>query len=321
MATYRKRGKNWRAEIVVGDQRESATFPDRARAVAWATKTEGELRAMARGEIIPRSVRQGFERYRDHVSPTHRGERWERVRLDKLIREVPFRNRLMQDVTTADVSKWRDAMLAVLKTSSARREFGLVRAVFALAVAEWKWAHRSPFIGVKPPAEGAARKRRVSEAEISAVCRSLGYEAGIKPETASQYIGAAVVLAVETAMRQGEILTLDAESRIGPAVVHLSKTKNGDERDVPLSIRARLVLDSLPDGAFPVASGTVDTLFRRARGAADWHFHDLRREATTRLAEKIDVLTLAKMTGHRDVKLLLRTYYAPSMADVAERLD
>lgn len=75
---------------------------------------------------------------------------------------------------------------------------------------------------------------------------------------------------------------------------------------------------------FPVDSRTFDTLFRRARaraGLLDLHFHDLRREATTRLAARVDVLTLAKITGHRDLKLLMRTYYAPSMTDVAALLD
>lgn len=323
MPSYRKRGKTWRAEIVVGDVRESATFPDRARAVAWATKTEGELRAQARGEIIVRSVRQALERYARDVSPTHRGARWERVRLAKLARTLPFRNRKMPDVGKADVAAWRDAMLETLATSSARREFGLLRAVFAVAASEWQWLHRSPFEGVKPPAEGKARSQRVPDAEIASVVAALGYEPGTRPETASQFIAAAVLLAVETAMRKGEILTLDQESR-RRRVLHLDRTKNGDERDVPLSSRAAALLELLPaeGDLFPVASGTFDTLFRQARDRAglSFHFHDLRREATTRLAAKLDVLTLAKMTGHRDVKILLRTYYAPSMNDVADRL-
>jgi integrase len=323
VATYEKRGDKWRAQIYVGGVRESATFPDKTRAVAWATKTEGELRAMARGEIIVRSVLQALERYGEHVSPLHRGCRWEQVRLNKMARTLPFARRRMQDVAKADITAWRDSMLEHLATSSARREFGLLRAVFALAVSEWQWLHRSPFAGIKPPAEGKARSQRVSDTDIARVLKALSYEPMTRPETASQFIGAAILFAVETAMRQGEILSLDHESRRG-RVIYLVKTKNGDERAVPLSTRAAAIMDLLPnDGfAFPVNAGTFDTLFRRARDGVglDFHFHDLRREATSRLAKRLEVMDLAKMTGHRDVKVLLRTYYAPDMESVADRL-
>lgn len=53
---------------------------------------------------------------------------------------------------------------------------------------------------------------------------------------------------------------------------------------------------------------------------ADLHFHDLRREALTRLAAKVDVLTLAKISGHRDLRILSSVYYRPSMQDVADRI-
>ena len=321
MATYEKRGDRWRVQVCVARVRQSATFPTKARAAAWAAKIESELRAQARGEIVQRSVRQALERYGEHVSPLHRGCRWEQVRLAKLARTLPFSRRRMTDVTRADLVGWRDDLLTTLATSSARREFGLLRAVFALAAREWGWLHRSPFDGVSPPPEGRPRSRRVSDAEVAAVVAALGYVPGARPETVSQFIAVACLLAVETAMRQGEILSLDQDARRG-AVLHLDRTKNGDERDVPLSSRARALLELLPETGqlFPVAAHTFDVLFRRARGTADWRFHDLRREATTRLAAKLDVLLLARMTGHRDVKTLLRTYYSPDMAGVADRL-
>ncbi|WP_050764622.1 tyrosine-type recombinase/integrase [Marinomonas sp. MED121] len=53
----------------------------------------------------------------------------------------------------------------------------------------------------------------------------------------------------------------------------------------------------------------------------DLHFHDSRREALTRLATKVDVLNLAKISGHKDLRILQRVYYAPDMADVALMLD
>lgn len=225
MASYRKRGKTWRAEVVVGTIRESATFPDKGRAVAWATKIEGELRAAARGEIIPRSVRHGLERYRDEVSPTHRGGEWERKRIGKFLGtpdkrwpelpkrpSVPFLHKQLEAVTKAEIGDWRKALMASLAPSSARREYGLLRAIF-VAAKEWQYLHASPFDGIAPPPEGKARTQRVSDTQIAAIAGALGYAPGSRPGTSQQFIAAAMLLAVETAMRKGELLTLDQDSR------------------------------------------------------------------------------------------------------------
>lgn len=49
-------------------------------------------------------------------------------------------------------------------------------------------------------------------------------------------------------------------------------------------------------------------------------FHDLRHEAITRLAQRLDVLDLARMIGHRDLRSL-QVYYNPTPAEIAGRLD
>jgi integrase len=55
-------------------------------------------------------------------------------------------------------------------------------------------------------------------------------------------------------------------------------------------------------------------------GLDDIHFHDTRREALSRLAKKLDVLTLAKLSGHRDTRILLNVYYQVKADDVADML-
>lgn len=69
-------------------------------------------------------------------------------------------------------------------------------------------------------------------------------------------------------------------------------------------------------------SATADVLFRRARDAAGiegLRFHDSRREGTSRLLKKVDVLTLARITEHKDLNMLL-VYYQTDMAAVAEQI-
>lgn len=324
MASIRKRDGKWRAQVRrKGHPSESATFTHKAQAEHWARERDSELTAARHGIIPRRTVRQAIERYTRDECPKHRGERWELVRLAKILRGLAFADRDLAAVSRADIASWRDGMTG-LAPSSARREYGLLRAVFAVCVRDWGWLKESPFRGLSPPAEGLPRRRRVSDAEAEAIIAALGYVRGARPETASQFVAVAFLLALETAMRQGEILSATRDQVRG-SVIHLPTTKNGAARDVPLSLAARALLELLPAEGylFPVASTTADTLFRRARKAAgleDLHFHDSRREGATRLAAKIDVLTLAKITGHRDLKVLLAVYYAPDMASVADDL-
>lgn len=49
-------------------------------------------------------------------------------------------------------------------------------------------------------------------------------------------------------------------------------------------------------------------------------FHDLRHEATSRIAEKVsNIIELASITGHKDVQMLKR-YYNPRIEILAKKL-
>lgn len=113
----------------------------------------------------------------------------------------------------------------------------------------------------------------------------------------------------------------------------LPKTKNGFARTIPLSVNGCENFKTFGKcekrgnpTVFQVKSGSHDAIFRKMKELAgladeDLHFHDTRREALSRLAKKVDVMTLAKISGHRDIKILLNIYYAPDMSDEAELLD
>jgi integrase len=64
-------------------------------------------------------------------------------------------------------------------------------------------------------------------------------------------------------------------------------------------------------------------MFRKAKARAmiaDATFHDTRHLAITRLAKKLDVLDLARMVGHRDLRQL-QIYYNETAEVMAVRLD
>lgn len=128
-------------------------------------------------------------------------------------------------------------------------------------------------------------------------------------------------------MRAGEICGLRPE-HISGRVATLLETKNGTKRAVPLSTRAAALLQLLPAPAeggtvFGITAKSLDALFRKARTRAmiaGGTFHNTRHLAITRLARKLNVLDLARMVGHRDLRQL-QVYYNESAHDIAARLD
>lgn len=132
-------------------------------------------------------------------------------------------------------------------------------------------------------------------------------------------------LALETAMRMSEMYTLTWDQvDIGKKTIFLTKTKNGDKRQVPMSSVTVKLLKSMPrkeggDLVFPFFEDkdrrkTTLRLGYHWRQTAkkancdDLHFHDLRHEATCRLFErtKLSDLQISLITGHRDPRMLRR---------------
>lgn len=147
-------------------------------------------------------------------------------------------------------------------------------------------------------------------------------------------------LALETGMRMREIYTLTFDQiDVSVSTIYLDKTKNGDNRQVPMSsialatYKAYLLCLERNDPSmngfeikhgrvFPWWDGSFDKkylkgltsalskqfnrIFAKA-GLVDFHFHDIRHEATSRFFEKttMDFVEIAKITGHKDPRMLM----------------
>jgi integrase len=320
MAYLRKRATGWRAEVERHGVRLSQTFQTKAEANAWAAATETQIRAGELGNLPRKTVVQALERYADEVSSRKKGEAWELKRIAQFKREA-FATKLLQEITTADLAAWRDRRLLGVTPGAVRRDVTLLRAIFNVARKEWQWITRTPFDGFSVPAENRARTRRIHWSEVRSVCRALGYRTGLV-STKSQQAALAFLIALRTGMRAGEILSLTpADVDLVRRVAHLSDTKNGDPRDVPLS-RAAVRLFKAWHG-WTVDGRSLDALFRKARvraGLAGFTFHDSRAEALTRMASRLTPFELARVSGHRDLKTLLSRYYRATAEQIALKL-
>jgi len=319
MASIQRRGSAWRAELYKDGRRESNSFPTKAQAVKWAMLREAELT----GPRLPENtVRDALRRYGEEVAPKHRGAKWEKARLGLLERD-PLADVRLPILRHTDLAEWRERRLAQVSTGSVRREMSLLQSVFKSCRKDWGWLDSDPIKDVDRPRAPASRKRRVSQEELDRLVLALGYNGGV-PSKAGHRVALSFMFALETAMRAGEILSL-TWAHVAAKSVTLPITKNGDLRRVPLTVRAREIIALLPkdaDTVFNLDAGTRDVLFRRARDAAkieNLHFHDSRAEAIWRLSKKLDVLELARIIGHRDMRSLL-IYYQIDADDLADRL-
>lgn len=321
MATIRKRGKRWRVEIRRVGVVMSQSFGSKGAAENWATITEADIIARARGQVVSgHTLREALDKYADEVSPLHRGTHWEVVRLTMFKRDIPFVGRQIDRIQSGEVASWRDARLKVVSGSTVKRELGLLSQVFEYARREWRWTASNPVKDVRKPAESASRTRTVHWREWRALLRAVDWRPGQEPKTRTALAVACFALSTRTAMRAGEVLSLKGVDQ-RRRVAHLPLTKNGNSRDVPLSRQAIRILDRL---TLPIAltATDLDALFRRARGLAlieGLTYHDSRHTATTMLAKKLPVMDLARVTGHSDLKQLLK-YYNPSIDALADLL-
>jgi integrase len=295
---------NWSAQVDCQGVRTSKTWDTKAKARAWATQIEAEIIARSRGQIVRRSLRQAFERYG--------GTKWERTRLAFLAGSLGFADKWLEDVTPDDFGVWRDRCMLALKGSTVNRDLNLMMAVLSRCRDEWGWLHKSPLTKFKRPKDPPPRTRVIHWSEVRALLRALGWSR-TPPTTLQHEVGFAFLMSLHTAMRAGEVLAY----RLNGRVARLDKTKNGDARDVPLSPRALRLHALCP--AYTVTSGSLDALFRKARrraGLEGFTFHDARATAITRLSQRVDVLTLARITGHRDPKTLM-VYYRTTPEQIA----
>jgi integrase len=237
----------------------------------------------------------------------------------------PIAHRTLSKLTSSDVATYRDERLKCVASATVVRELSTVSHTIDIATREWGlWLPRNPAKLVRRPPVPRGRTRRFQNDEEQRLLDAC--DRGRTP-----LLRPLIILAVETAMRRGELLDLRWEHvDLKLRVAHLPLTKNGDSRDIPLSRRAVQTLEELrADGirqerVFPVTGSSVRLAFEHLRvraGMSDFRFHDLRHEAISRLFEKgLNIAEVGSISGHRELKMLQR-YTHLRAADLVARLD
>lgn len=325
MASILPHATGWRAFVALHGTRQSRTFRTKREAVAWAAQTEAQIaRLQARMSSDPHTLREALERYRDEVSPKKRSK-YDKIMIARWLRsgELPV-DALLVALSPEQIGRWRDTRLQTVKPGTVIREMGLLRAILNHARVEWRWLDDNPAAGAKRPPRPRHRERVISWREIRALLRALDYRPGQPVALQIHTVGAMLWFALHTGMRAGEIGAI-RWAHVRSDHVHVPKTKTGVPRDVPLTPRAAWLLAQMPRtgaGPFPIPPAQRDALFRKYRdraGVVGVTFHDARHTAATRLARRVDALTLCKIFGWQNASQAL-TYYNPSASDIAAML-
>jgi len=334
MATIRQRGP-YRWEVQVrrhGWPDITRTLRSKNEAQAWASTIESEI---ARGTYVDRTEAdtttfgQLAQRYLDEVTPLKKGAEIERCRINALLKTSLAQYRVSA-VSSRLIAEWRDSRLAQVSGSTVNRDLNLISHVFTIALKDWGIPINNPVSLIRRPRNNKARRRRLTAEEEAGLLAELTPSGDIKYGAGRRniWMRPLVELALETAMRRSELLNLLWEHvHLSQHYLHLEDSKNSDTRDVPLSSKAVHILSDLPRSisgrVFPISANVVKLSFVRAvkrAGITDLHFHDLRHEATSRLATKLsNVLELAAVTGHRTLTMLNR-YYHPTATALALKL-
>jgi integrase len=325
MATIRKRG-NYSWEVQVrrrGYPSQTKTFDTRREAEAWGRMTEREMDSgsfLSRTAAERTTISDIVKKYREELLPRQRGKRQEESRLNFV--DMKFGAFCLSGITSEAVAKWRDELLVTRSAQTCVHYLGVLSRLYRAAERDFgiPLPLGNPVKAIRTPSIANSRERRLVGDESTRLDVALA-------NSRSKCLYDVSKLALETAMRRGELLNLkwdhiDLQKR----VLHIPITKNGLPRDVPLSNAAVKLLTDLPRNisgrVFSTSETAITEGFQRAvirAGINDFRFHDLRHEATSRLAEKLQMHELMKVTGHQSSRMLAR-YYHPRAEDLAQKI-
>lgn len=324
----RKRGESYRIELMFNGKRISATRDTEKECEQWAALKLLELKTgqaqEEKGTKPPLPFKQLCEKYYTERGSKLKSNYVIRNKLDNIDRILgDLATKSIYEFKPADIVRWRNKRVLEVQSSTALREFAMFASIFAYAQKELFLIESNVWQSVVKPNKGKARSQRITPEDQAAILARSKWDNLTPPKNMQNYVGWAMLFALETAMRQGEILAMRRKD-LQDGFIHLPMTKNGESRNVPLSKEAKRLISLLPpnnDALVPVKVKTFKRTWIRMRDEAllnHINFHDTRHEAITRMVRdrKLPVEILAKITGHKTISILINTYYNPDAQDL-----
>lgn len=311
-----KRGSTWYIDFTFKGRRiMEAVGPDRKLAEAVATKRENEI---FEGKFFPEKGKSKFkfkelaaEYMEKHSRRNKRSWRRDEVSLKSLL--PYFGDTYLDDITPKMIENYRGLRGEQgVRPATINREHALLKNMFTKAV-HWDYARENPAKKV-PLAKESKRIRFLSKDEIKRLLEAADTEW-------APYLKPIIILALNTAMRRGEILNLKWEDvDLTRRVIQVKQAKNDQPREVPMTdwlfetIRAwrkkRLDNDYVfsNNNMQPLISfrNAFEKALKRA-GIEDFRFHDLRHTAASYLhMAGVDIKDIKEIGGWKTLRMVDR---------------
>lgn len=349
MAQIKKRGEfQWMARIRrKGYPEQTETFTTKAAAEAWARDIESKMDKATFIDLSPllkTTFKDLADRYLKEVTPTKASSKSEKSLIKRILELFVKVKSPLANIEPADITDFRDEMLKEFGGAYVTKMMNRISHIYTIAASEWRFRGlKNPVEGVRRPPQPRGRDRRVEDENGEPSEEEAQWIVGV---TQSVALRALIPVAVETAMRRGEMASIRwRDVNLDDQIIRLYDTKNGEDRTVPLSTRAVAILRALPrknEQVFGVRPDSMTQAFIRARERArrlyekdckengiepSAHFlnnirlHDMRHEATTRLFEDkgLETSEVMSITGHKS-SAMLRRYTHLNAKKLAKKL-
>lgn len=314
MAYIRRFRDGWRAEVQRHGMRSSFAAPTKREVQQWALRQEAEFDGMKASKGM--TFAQAYAKYvatRSQEKVKGAAE-WEERRFAEMA--VFFGDDArMAEIDSERIGQWRDWRLKQVSSSTVLRDRSLLQNLFQVAVDEWKILTGNPFKGVKFPAHLPPRHQLWTWRLIKRVLRARGRNAREVEAIKAFHI------ALHTGMRLNEILAAKVAGKV--AVLERDKTSGKESAPVKVPLARKGAALFAKYGPFTIKADIASATFSDLTDELlidGLTFHDSRASALTWLARRFDVMTLARISRHKNLKTLLESYYRETAEDIAARL-
>lgn len=317
---------SYRARVrVKGHEPITKTFSSLTLAKKWKKTTEVEIekgRYFDKHEAQKHTMGEAIDRYIEAVLPK-KPKNAHNVKQHLLWWKKQFKHLTLDAIKPSLIAEKRDLLLVEPNSqgkkrcsTTAVRYLSSLSHVFSIAIKEWGWLSENPVRKISKPKVANGRVRFLSDDErirLLAACK----------ESRCSILYLAVILALSTGMRYGEIMNLTrGDIDIENGVITLKETKNGETRSLPLVGQPLELLKShvlaigkpssliFPSPTSPYKPLDIRSSWERAVRTANiinFRFHDLRHTTASYLAMSgHSLLDIATLLGHKDLQMTKR---------------
>jgi len=233
---------------------------------------------------------------------------WERDAQSIRHLRAVFAGKYLYVITPLEIEKYKEKRIHLVKPATINRELSCLKTLFNKAI-EWGKLELNPMKKVKLWKENNQRVRYLEKEEIKRLL-----------ENCPEYLKPIVLVALNTGMRQGEILNLQwPDIDFHQELIYINDSKSGEARKIPMNSTTLAALGQRKKGrgSSYVFSNKEGEPFRkvykgfkaalRRAEISNFTFHDLRHTFASHLVMNgTDLKTVQELLGHKTFKMTLR---------------